>query len=223
MSLSPHAVGPTELDVYLRGDRDYVQGTQLIARACEVLSRAASGLGTATFHRITSNQVGLQPSLATRSPDTVVGRIELEGITPSAWDFVDLNQPAPRRVTTMGISTEMSTLESPLNAVYRFDVESGDLESILNVLVQSIRALHQALDPLVHDVWFTGMRRFPIPLCGWPDLKAGAVRISRRRVGRSGDQYQSLVESVIEDAAGIELCRGFVTFAFKSPKVLYVH
>jgi len=195
----------------------------MMARAAEQRAGDDAHLISASFRRISRNRLALRASAADAPDDAVVGRVEFDGQAAQAWDFVELPDPAPRADTPMDMGVVLVALESPLNAVYRFHTESGSFESILNVLVQSIKSLHEDLDPEVHDVWFTGIRRFPLPLTGWPALVAGSVRVMCRRVGRSGQQYQSLVEAVIEDEAGAEVCRGFVTFAFKSPKELNVH
>jgi hypothetical protein len=225
MSHCPAALAvPVEVDVFLRGERDYVQGTQLIARASAFLAEEGAHLSQATFHRITSHRVALQLLSAVVPGDEVIGQVQFDGAhAVSGLAFLELPQPAPRTSAGMGVVIEGSEFEAPLHGVYRFALEIGDLESVLNVLVQSIKALHERLDPGVHDVWFTGMRRFPLPVRGWPELRQGEVHIMRRRVGRSGHQYQSMVEAVLKDGSGAELCRGFVNFAFKSSRVLDVH
>lgn len=212
-----------QIAVFLRGDRDYVQGTQMLARAAEHVSDPAAQIHWATFHRISARSLAIRPLPAAAGDESIVGQVEFSGDPVTGWAFVELDQPAPQLDRPMGVRIEQDTLDSPLNGSYWFDVDIADLESMLNVLVQAIKSLHQELDPLVHDVWFTGMRRLALPVAGWPLLRRGRVRIARRRVGRAGEQYQSLVEVVIEDESGTEMCRGFVNFAFKSPKVLHVH
>ncbi len=195
----------------------------MMARAADQLVGQDAHLVSASFRRISCNRLALRTSVADAADDAVVGRVEFGGAAAQAWDIVELPDPAPRADAPMRMGVALVALESPLNAIYQFHTENGDFESVLNVLVQAIKSLHEELAPEVHDVWFTGIRRFPLPQGGWPSLLAGRVRIMCRRVGRSGQQYQSLVEAVIEDDACAEVCRGFVTFAFKSPKELNVH
>ena len=62
------------MPVFLRGDRSYVQGTQIIARLAEQVAPEGSLLTQATFNQITANTVSwLAPGSG--DADNLIGQV----------------------------------------------------------------------------------------------------------------------------------------------------
>lgn len=209
------------LPVFLRGDRNYIQGTQIVARLAERVASEGSRLTQATFSRITANTVcWLPPGLG--ETDQLIGQVHfVKDGQEQAYRLLDSGEAAPRMDKAMDVQLTLVKAPAPLAGQYRFETP-GDLESLLNVMVQAVKALHERLDPGVHDVWFTGMRQFALPVQGWSGPFSGVIDIRHRRLVRRGPQYQSLVEVIVSGHDGQARQQGVFNFAFKSEQTIHV-
>ena len=209
------------LAVFLRGKRDYVQGTQLIARLAEQAAPTGSRLTQATFSRITANVVCWQAAETCDAHDPI-GQVHFvkDGVE-HVFQLLDTGLAAPRQDTDMGVRVELEDSPSALTGRYRAE-HPGDLEGLLNVLVQSVKHLHERAGAGVHDVWFTGMRQFAVPVDGQSGPFRGVVDIRQRRLIRRGVLHQSIVEVTVTDHDRSERHHGMVNFAFKSEHAIHV-
>ena len=209
------------LPVFLRGDRSYVQGTQIIARLAEQVAPEGSRLTQATFSQITANTVSWLPP-GSGDADHLIGQVHfVKDEQEHVYRLRDSGEAAPRLDAPMDVQLTLVKAPAPLAGQYRFETP-GDLEALLNVMVQAVKALHERLDPGVHDVWFTGMRQFALPVQGQSGPFSGVIDIRHRRLVRRGPQYQSLVEVVVSETGGQARHQGVFNFAFKSEQTIHV-
>jgi hypothetical protein len=213
---------PFELPVFLRGKREYVQGTQIVARAAERLEDKWR-LQQAVFSEITANRLVVQFVEEIPEDCGQVGTLQFSDDVGTCWALVHkIAEPAPRREIELGVSVRQIEKPQPLSAVYVFSGATG-LEGVLNAIVQGIKSLHEELAPSVHDVWFTGMRKFSLPIGLKVADGTGTVRISAMRVQRHDNQYQSLLSVNVTDSAGQGIDTGIITFAFRSDEIIDVN
>jgi hypothetical protein len=211
-----------ELDVFLRGSRSYVQGTQLIARASEIVAGSGTRLRQAMFTSITARRVNL--CRLEDCPDQAgIGLLQFDtaGVI-STYRLMEIPFAARRKDVDMGVRIEPQGITESLTGRYRFE-HRGTLEGFLNVLVQSIKSLHENVSPVPRDIWFSGMRGFDLPTIGFQFPQTGLVDILKRRISRKDNQYQSLVEAIVLDEQGNEIGRGLFNFAFKADEIIDVN
>lgn len=212
----------TVLDVFLRGARDYVQGTQIIARVADAIGDERAVLSRAAFSSITRRKIMARARHELAEDETVVGHVAFDvGGVECERVIVESREPAPRRDVGMDLSIEMIRQTSRLSAAYAYR-RAGDFEALLNVVVQGTKCLHDALDQSVRDIWFTGIRGFPLPVGRGLQPQAGFVDITCLRVMRRECQYQSLLRVAVADPEGSPVCAGHVTFAFKAAETIDV-
>jgi hypothetical protein len=218
----PDADQNAVLDVFLRGARTYVQGTQLIARLADRLGKNDAVLVRAGFSTITDKAVTAVEAGSTGPDQAVLGQVIFRSDDREhGFALIEGQREAPRRDLDMGIRFVPAERTGRLAGAYSYD-GAVDLESTLNVIVQSTKALHETLGDSVSDVWFTGIRGFPLPTGEPAGARSGMVSIQGLRVMRSGATYQSMLKVSLRDAAQQEFCAGHVTFAFKSEEVVDV-
>jgi hypothetical protein len=209
------------LAVFLRGERSYVQGTQIIARLAEQVAPEGSLLTQATFSQITANTVCWLP-VRPEETDHLIGQVHfVKDDQEHVYWLRDAGVAAPRLDAPMDVQLHLVEAPAPLAGQYRFETP-GDLEALLNVMVQAVKALHERLDPGVHDVWFTGMRQFALPVQGQPGPLSGVIDVRHRRLLRRGHQYQSLIEVMVGGHDGQARHQGVFNFAFKSEQTIHV-
>lgn len=211
------------LPVFLRGDRSYVQGTQIIARLAEQVAPEGSLLTQATFNQITANTVSwLAPGSG--DADNLIGQVHfVKDDQEHVYRLRDSGVAAPRLDAPMDVQLNLVKAPTPLTGQYQYRFEApGNLERLLNVLVQAVKALHERLAPGVHDVWFTGMRQFALPVQGQSGPFSGVIDIGLRRLARREHQYQSLVEVRVGEHGGQARLQGVFSFAFKSEQTIHV-
>jgi len=210
------------LTVFLRDQRDYVQGTQIIARLAEQAAPEGSQLTQARFGQITANQVRWRPAGELDSAARI-GEVQFtRGGQELMFHIEDTGLIAPRRLDThMGVRVTPTRTDAPLSGQYRIE-HPMDLEGLLNALIQSVKNLHERLGPGIHDVWFTGMRQCALPVQHQLGLFEGHVDIRHRRMIRRGPSHQSLVEVVVSNLQGRSCHRCMINFAFKSEHPIHV-
>jgi len=210
------------LDVFLRGERDYVQGTQMIARLAERLGPGNWVLDQAQFARITLHglaigetenapETGGPPEVARiRFTDGGAGRQEFR-LTEAAGLAPRRDQPLPVSVSRTGDLPAGGDCPVPARWTYQ---GAQNIEGMANVVVQAIRAEHGLRWPGSRNIWLTGCRRLHLPVAGG-HLATGHLLISLyRRLGTTG-QNQTVWNVDLPDTG----LSGMVTFAFQFPEV----
>jgi hypothetical protein len=200
------------LEVCLNDGRAYVQGSQMVFRAAEVLATGGDlRLRGAEFHAITNRRVGLR--LGSRRTEDL-GEILFEGREGAVRAaFVALEERAPPGSLNPAVTVASSIDADTRSAVIRFD-GAGDLRQLLDLAVQATKRLHLELSPDARDVWMTGLRRADLPLL-WKGTASGSLSVQvLRRLVASG-RVQS-VNSVALDLDGNKDVKAFVlTFAHR--------
>lgn len=210
-----------QLDVFLRCSRNYVQGTQLIARSGELVAPEAK-FSSAAFSRITDRVVLATSADGISSTQTSIGSVSyLVHDETIKFHLVESAIEAPRRDEPMTFSMSLMRQFGPLRAEYRFE-NVNDFESILNAVVQTTKDLHERLGETIQDVWFTGARGFSLELGYGLHPTCGIIRLTGGRVMRREKQYQSMVRVELLSLEHKTRTEGNVLFAFKSEEAVNV-
>lgn len=221
--------GAAALDVCLNGRRDYVQGTQMVARSADHFAAAGAGpvvLSAAAFHRITDREVGIVTG--TPGPDLAehaLGTLRFTGADGAPLDAVLVAGPgaAPRRDIPVTATWEeiAGTRTNALSTAFAL----GGLargEDFLVALVQTVKGLHEALADDVRDVWLTGLRGARIPLSGPFPVPRGRLDLEFRRLMPGTGTRQSLLMAAFSGEDGTPVARTAVTFSFRTEAPVHV-
>ncbi len=170
------------LDVYLRGSRDYVQASQILARSGEWLAdglgQAHLKLAVAKFVRIT--QCGVAAVLD--PPDgglAAAGRWigEARYTSPAGLRIVRyremISAPAQRIADVPSrIADFRQTGRLACKAHYSID---GSAESFLAATIEIVKRLHGELAVGICDIWFTGLASAALPIQSNYDHDGAAI------------------------------------------------
>lgn len=149
-------------DVFLRGQRNYIQGTQIVCRAAEFLGDPEAVLTECKFSDITENLV----SFSLDKPQSAIGSV---GFISGAGDrkivyVIDQGTPAKRNDAPMHIEVvSYETSDTPDTAHCHVRCHNN-FESILNAIVQAVKLHQKESYGDITDNWFTGLRRVSLPL-----------------------------------------------------------
>jgi len=198
---------PTHLlDVGLRGTRDYVQGSQILARTAElveVADPAPSLLVSAKFTRITDLGVRVVLGGDGLDAEPEIGRAQFaRGDARTTARFFEVAGPQARPLADVAPAT--SDLESTgLGGGQAAFAIPGTFESYLAAVIECVKALHAKRGEQVSDIWFTALVGARLPLAAtYPTggVLRVAPKIERLVAGRL--QTLSLVdtESTVGDA-----------------------
>jgi hypothetical protein len=149
-----------------------------------------------------------------------IGQIKFQrGAEVRAFNVCDTALAAPRIDTGLPVSVQRASQENG-NAEYRF-TGGARFEDMLNVIVQAVRAEHQFAFPGAFDIWFTGLRKFPLAVGGVHPATSGSLRLERQRIMGSAGAFQSLwAVTVLRDDGTTG--NGYITFTFKSKETVNV-
>jgi hypothetical protein len=200
------------MNVFLRGARNYVQGTQIIARAADTLRNGPWKLERAGFSQITRNFV----SFASQDEDgKAIGRLHFssdENATNEIY-ILDSGQPAPQIDLPILAQAVRHSLDSTADSQYSFsNVEA--FEDMLNAIIIAIKSEHSLQFQGCTDVWLTGMRGMTLPVTG-PFPENGVIKLQLMRSLATEHGQQTLWRMGIHSKDGTEFTRGAVTFAYK--------
>ena len=219
----PAAADLQRLAVFLNGERDYVQGTQMIARAAEAWApqlgpRAV--LTSAAFRKITQNKI-LCLGGDTPPPEglALIGEASFAAQPGGSRQattlrFAELAEPAERQLLAETIVYQpLAALQPGLAGDFAF-AGLKSFEDLLILIVQSVKAVHEAAGPEIHDIWFTGCRQTALPL-GAPSMTAGKLTVKHLRLLGRAPLFQTMSAVELEGAGGGNLS-AVVTFAFQA-------
>lgn len=199
-------------DVFLRGERDYVQGTQLIAQAakCLAVSGTDAVFQQATFSTITRNDI----KFCTEKGEGSIGSVQFKGQEDRITLFVKEDENLARREDVL-LSLDLIKIESDeAGAVAYQYTADDDFLGILDVIVQSIKAEHVSQFENAYDIWLTGLRRCNVPV-GIQTAGLGLITLKLMRKMEAIDNMQTLWSVDLHDDAGTQVSC-VVTFVFKS-------
>lgn len=204
-----------DLDVFLREDRNYVQGTQIISRIADLLDGDDWALRQAEFRRLS---IGLLKVAEVDGPqsDDAIGSVQfVRSTTGEARTFAVLErqEAAPRMQDGMVISVERSGKSAVSaetdEAVWTYSNVCG-FEDVLNAIVQAIKAEHKLLWPGASDIWLTGLRNLGLPVKAHRgSLGSISLVLWRKLQGSSNVQTFWQVRLPESDLAGM------VSFAYR--------
>ncbi len=201
------------MPVFLRGKRNYIQGTQMIARASERLGEGRWTLKRAQFAQMTANAVAASPAEIAGG----IGAAEFESADAivAIWNFADTGRPAERRDDPMGVTLESRVVIDEASVEYEIS-SPPTFEGLLNALVQATKGEHEERYRSASDVWLTGFRNIDLPVSdGWGTGRSVLRLTLLRRMGRA-PQFQTYWSFELRDAADPALTlTGATSFAYK--------
>lgn len=167
------------LDVGLRGTRDYIQGSQILARTGELVEAEADGpvvLVSAKFTRITERGVRVALDEGDADDGAEIGRAQYD------WDgtrrtvrFFEVDGPAAPRIDDVAKVTGDLVADAEGNASCTFAI-AGTFESYLVAVIEFVKAAHAQRGAEVVDIWFTALMGARLPLAAtYP--ASGALRL----------------------------------------------
>ena len=183
-------------DFFLVGDREYVQGTQMIARGADII-RATCGehfsLTTAAFKRITSNNVVIAEVVADEdAPSASVGYAVYDGDQGrQLLHFLDSGVIAQRTDEYRSGSCTLARSARDLTGSFVYSRVTS-FEGMLSVVIRCLKLLHQALPGNVRDIWFTGCRHASLPVRDPFPANQGGIEIEHLRLMRTPSRCQTL-------------------------------
>jgi hypothetical protein len=201
---------PEMLDVFLRGSRNYVQGTQIIARLADRLPAGDWYLEQATFQHLTTRTLTLSRDVEAAAGQAA-GSVTFRSVNGDSVSLfaVETEIDAPQRDTKMPIAVLRTDQSDTDVAVWHYSGVSG-FEDLMNVIVQAIKAENSLRWPDAEDIWFTGLRRLDLQIRS--DFEnEGTIGVSLyRKLGVSG-QIQTIWQIRLPGCNPA----GMVTFALK--------
>lgn len=191
------------LNVYIRGTRDYVQGSQILGRTAELVGTDDSALlVSAKFTQITERGV-----LAVFDDADVGGALEIgraQFVTATGRQTVRFCEVAGDKAppiddvarVTANFETDGKGSGSTTFAI------AGTFESYLVALIEFVKAVHAQRADRVTDIWFTALMGARLPL-GASYPVAGTLRLTPKieRIVDGRLQTLSLVDTQADDHA----------------------
>ncbi len=187
------------LEVGLRGTRNYVQGSQILARTAEIVARDHPGavLASAKFTRITL--LGVELVLGegdAPSGGEEIGRGQLlagDERLPVRWFEV----PGPEAPRIEDVPGATSGLAPDGAGGGRADFAiAGSFESYLAAVIECVKALHAHRGERVSDIWFTALVGARLPVAPtYPTAGSLAVDLKIERMVEGRLQTLSVVET----------------------------
>lgn len=166
------------LNVYIRGTRDYVQGSQILGRTAELLAADSSAqLVSAKFTQITERGVLAVFDAAEAGDALEIGRAQfVTGAGRRTVRFCEVaGGKAPQiddvpRVTA-NLETDGKGTGSTTFAI------AGTFESYLGAIIEFVKSAHAQRGDAVTDIWFTALMGARLPLsASYP--QTGTLRVT---------------------------------------------
>jgi hypothetical protein len=195
--------------VFLRGDRNYVQGTQIVARAADHLPADDWSLSNARFSRITANLVTFHD----KPQDDEIGFVQFMSADGTARDVivVETDAPAPRRDVPMPVQCHSVASEDDRRVAYEFS-SAGDFEDVLNALVIAIKAEHVRRFEGARDIWFTGLRGGNLSVSRPPE--SGRLTLTLMRQLAGDPAHQTLWRAELQNPDDQPVGQSAITFSY---------
>jgi hypothetical protein len=220
--------GIVPLEVFLNGTRNYVQGSQILARTAELIRPGFGPLNLTEFafkHTSTSLiGVWLDDSASNelqRSASPIGNALFQSDQTAIRVAFVELSTAAPKADLPETVTLKLESGGTGGNGCFAFR-GAFSFEDALRTIVQAVKKLHETLAPDAHNIWLTGMRAAAIPIDkGFRDAD-GQIEVELVRLMKSPPQYQTLNKVAITGGKS-GLAPFFVTFALRSDRGVDVH
>lgn len=199
----------------LVGDRSYVQGSQMLARAAEMLSEAtgvSARLQDCGFHHLAAADVEVDPIADDPRKAGYFGHASFAcsgGLHSFGFRSTDI--PVQRTEDQADWDLEPTVATSGLSGEFAFD-GVADFESLLEVVIAGVKSIHNGLAQDVTDIWFTGCRKSDLPV--HPPSRSGRLLVRPIRIMGAAGKFQTLCSAELKFPG--EVRRAIVSFAFKS-------
>lgn len=188
------------LDVGLRGTRNYVQGSQILARTAEIVAaeHPQAVLTSAKFTRITLK--GVRLTFGDGDAADEIGRATFtDGDARIIARFHEVAGPDAPRIddvpgATSGLEADADGAGSAAFAI------AGGFESYLAAVIECVKAIHARRGEQVSDIWFTALAHAQLPVA--PTYPAtGTLTVTPKLARMVGERLQTL-SLVDTDGAG---------------------
>jgi hypothetical protein len=192
------------LEVGLRGTRDYVQGSQILARTAEIVAadHPDAVLVTAKFTRITRQGVvaAFGEDAADGAGEEIGrGRFDLGGDRLEVrWH--ELPGPEAPRIDDVPGATSGLEPDGAGGGACAFAI-SGSFESYLAAVIEFVKALHAGRGERVTDIWFTALMGARLPVgAAYPEAGTLTATAEVERIAHGRLQTLSLVDTAGDGA-----------------------
>jgi hypothetical protein len=158
-----------KLSVFLKGERDYVQGTQIISRLSEVLpSEEQFFLESASFNKITNKYIFfVDNDNFSHLKNNLLGYVIFKPVSKKGnikyVFFEDTDHIAP--------FVEDHEIDLKYNFVSKHDLSANinftvlnNFEAILESIIYFVKKLHTEHKENISNVWFSAINKATIPL-----------------------------------------------------------
>lgn len=213
-----------QLKVYLNGDRDYIQGSQILARSAVLVNNQYPGscLISAGFSHTTKHNV-----MAIISPGNEIinhentgreiGRAQFVcGQTNIPVSFYETGEQANKCDLLQRVILKPEDNPQTTDNVARFLYSNVRcFEDFLDMIVQSAKMHHIRSTSDIYDVWFTGIRGCMIPVMTDDETTSGITDIEIVRSTNKQRQWQTISKIEIRAENG-KNHNAAVSFAYKS-------
>ena len=192
------------LEVGLRGTRDYVQGSQILARTAEIVARdhPDAALVSAKFTRITLRGVELvlgAGDAPSGGEEIGRGQYQVGGDRLQARWFEVPGPEAPRIDDVPGATSGLAP-DGAGGGGADFAI-AGTFESYLAAVIECVKALHAGRAERVSDIWFTALVGARLPVAPtYPAAGSLAVELKVERMVEGRLQTLSVVETTGDGA-----------------------
>ncbi len=189
------------LDVGLRGTRNYVQGSQILARTAEIVAadHPHALLTSAKFTRITLKGVRLVVGDGDGADE--IGRATFDdGGTRIVARFLEIDGPDAPRIDDVPPSTSGLEADAAGAGSAGFAI-AGGFESYLAAVIECVKAIHAQRGEQVSDIWFTALAQARLPVApAYPTT--GVLTVTPKLARMVGERLQtlSLVDTEGKDA-----------------------
>ena len=168
------------LDVGLRGTRDYIQGSQILARTGELVQAEADTpvlLISAKFTQITEQGVRVALDAADSDDGNEIGKAQFDvNGERRTVRFFEVTGPTAHRIDDVPKVTSDLEVAAEHNATCSFAI-TGTFESYLVAIIEFVKAAHAHRGEDVVDIWFTALMGARLPLTAtYPTT--GALRLT---------------------------------------------
>jgi len=158
-----------KLDVFLRGSRDYVQGSQILGRTADWLLHA--GIGGAVLFEAKFSRITRHPVIAFRQGQTdpvdanrLIGKARYRfGDQTFAINYADADGESAPWIDDQPSKLEAFSDNGELHGEARV-VLDGTQEGYLSAVIETVKKLHQSLATNVTDIWFTALSGANLPV-----------------------------------------------------------
>jgi len=213
----------TELACFFVGERDYIQGSQIISQTINWLENLPANkdsditLIDAKFSAITTKQViaSIQSDLDEQKIGELSVLVNENSITVHL--FESSNEVTIRTPDTPPAYDNLVEVDK-LNGQANFSSLKGDLNSILCSIIAANKKLHANLSDSVYDIWFTGFRNAEIPSKTAKLPTEGIISFNNMMTMGKGP-YQTLSKVTVYDTTDSNnpvIDTFIISFAYKS-------